>query len=206
MPTRSASTASSAAYWTRVRTTDRARLPLPAEGTTFADPETASAEVLVQVMLETPAGIANAEEIAAVDGVDMIAIGVADFTAELGAVGDVADLRVHAAVATVGRACRAHDKLMMVSGIADDAVYRALLPLGVWLVPRSTGPGTDSSRRRTQRLHDEIRVTSPIRQSFSSTIGVSISPRPSIRIRTTSPPNRKAGGFCIAPVPGTVPV
>jgi 2-keto-3-deoxy-L-rhamnonate aldolase RhmA len=40
---------------------------------------------IVQILVETPAGIANAAEIAAVDGVDMIAIGANDFTADIGA-------------------------------------------------------------------------------------------------------------------------
>jgi 2-keto-3-deoxy-L-rhamnonate aldolase RhmA len=40
---------------------------------------------VVVILLETPAGLERAEEIAAVDGVDMVAIGANDLTAELGA-------------------------------------------------------------------------------------------------------------------------
>ncbi|HET6501760.1 MAG TPA: aldolase/citrate lyase family protein [Amycolatopsis sp.] len=86
---------------------------------------------VVQVLLETPAGIANADAIAAVDGVDMIGIGVNDFTAELGVAGCYDDPRVADAVATVAQACRRHGKLLMVGGIGDDAVYQSLVPLGV---------------------------------------------------------------------------
>ncbi|MFE2428058.1 aldolase/citrate lyase family protein [Streptomyces sp. NPDC059373] len=37
----------------------------------------------MKILLETPAGIANADGIARLDGVDIIAIGANDFTAEL---------------------------------------------------------------------------------------------------------------------------
>ena len=46
---------------------------------------------LVQILIETPAGVANADEVAAVDGVDMLAFGANDFTAELGVPGQYAD-------------------------------------------------------------------------------------------------------------------
>ncbi|HEX4221889.1 MAG TPA: aldolase/citrate lyase family protein [Pseudonocardiaceae bacterium] len=88
-------------------------------------------QVVVQILVETPTGIENAEAIAAVDGVDMIAIGANDFTAELGAPGRYDDPRLADAVATVAKACRQHDKLLMLGGVGDDAVYRSLVPLSV---------------------------------------------------------------------------
>lgn len=48
---------------------------------------------IVQILIETPAGVARAAEIAAVDGVDMLAFGANDFTAELGAPGHYGDPR-----------------------------------------------------------------------------------------------------------------
>jgi 2-keto-3-deoxy-L-rhamnonate aldolase RhmA len=86
---------------------------------------------IVQILIETPAGIANAQEIAAVDGVDMLALGANDLTAELGIPGEYDDPRVHEAVATLGEACRKHGKLLMVGGISDPQLLRSLLPLGV---------------------------------------------------------------------------
>jgi 2-keto-3-deoxy-L-rhamnonate aldolase RhmA len=86
---------------------------------------------IVQILVETPAGIANADEIAAIDGVDMIALGANDLTAELGVPGDYGDPRVREAVATLGEACRKRGKLLMVGGIADPALLLALFPLGV---------------------------------------------------------------------------
>jgi 2-keto-3-deoxy-L-rhamnonate aldolase RhmA len=87
--------------------------------------------VVVQILLETPTGIANAAAIAALDGVDMLGIGVNDFTAELGVPGQYDDPRVRDAISRAARACRHHGKLLMVGGISDQSSYDALVPLGV---------------------------------------------------------------------------
>src|SRR4030081_3551029 len=52
--------------------------------------------VVVQVLLETPKGIANADAIAALDGGDMLAIGANDLTTELGVPGRYVDPRIRA--------------------------------------------------------------------------------------------------------------
>jgi 2-keto-3-deoxy-L-rhamnonate aldolase RhmA len=87
--------------------------------------------VIVQMLLETPAGVANADAIAAVDGVDMLAIGANDLTTELGVPGRFDDPRIEGAVATVADACRRHRKLLMVAGILDQSIYESLVPLGI---------------------------------------------------------------------------
>ncbi len=87
--------------------------------------------VVVQMLLETPAGIANADAIASIEGVDLLGIGASDLTAELGVPGRYDDPRVFDAVATAAQACRRHGKLLMVGGVSDPAVYDALVPLGV---------------------------------------------------------------------------
>ena len=61
---------------------------------------------MVQILIETPRGVANADAIAAVDGVDMIAIGANDLTAELGIPGEYDHPLVRDAVSTVAEACR----------------------------------------------------------------------------------------------------
>lgn len=86
---------------------------------------------IVQILIETPAGVASADAIAQLDGVDMLAIGVNDLTAELGVPGRYDDPRVRGAVATAARACQRHGKLLMVGGIADLAILEDLAPLGV---------------------------------------------------------------------------
>ncbi|HEY3609513.1 MAG TPA: aldolase/citrate lyase family protein [Pseudonocardiaceae bacterium] len=75
--------------------------------------------VVVQILLETPTGIANADAIAALDGVDMLAIGANDLTAELGVPGQYDDGRVRQAIASVGAAAKRHGKLLMVGGMRD---------------------------------------------------------------------------------------
>jgi 2-keto-3-deoxy-L-rhamnonate aldolase RhmA len=86
---------------------------------------------IVAILIETPAGVASADAIAQLDGVDMLAIGVNDLTAELGVPGRYDDPRVRDAVATAARACQRHGKLLMVGGIADLAILEDLAPLGV---------------------------------------------------------------------------
>jgi 2-keto-3-deoxy-L-rhamnonate aldolase RhmA len=97
---------------------------------------------LVQILIETPAGVANADEIAAVDGVDMLAFGANDFTAELGVPGQYADPRVTGAIAALAETGRRHGKLVMVGGIPDPALLDDLAPLGVCPL-RLTGTDTD---------------------------------------------------------------
>lgn len=86
---------------------------------------------IVQILIETPAGVASADAIAQLDGVDMLAIGVNDLTAELGVPGGYDDPRVRDAVATAAQACQRHGKLLMVGGIADLAILEDLARLGV---------------------------------------------------------------------------
>lgn len=75
------------------------------------------AAAVVQILVETPAGIAQISEIARVDGVDMVAIGVNDLTAELGVPGDYKDPRVLGAIDAAAAACRTHGKLLVVGGM-----------------------------------------------------------------------------------------
>jgi 2-keto-3-deoxy-L-rhamnonate aldolase RhmA len=97
---------------------------------------------IVQILLETPSGIANADAIAQIDGVDMLAIGVNDLTAELGVPGEYADPRVRDAIATVGEACQRHGKLLMVGGVADLEAVASFAALGVCPL-QLTGMDTD---------------------------------------------------------------
>ena len=100
--------------------------------------------------METPAGIADADAIAAVDGVDMIALGANDLTAELGIPGQFDHQLVREAVAAVATACRNHGKLLMLAGIADRATYT--VPREPRVPVRSTSPGwtpTSSSPPRS---------------------------------------------------------
>ena len=97
---------------------------------------------VVQILIETPAGVARAAEIAAVPGVDLLAFGANDFTAELGVPGQYADPRVTQAISVLAGAAKQHGKLLMVGGVADPALLREFDTLGVCPL-RLTGTDTD---------------------------------------------------------------
>ena len=89
-----------------------------------------NASVIVQVLIETPAGIDNIDAIAAVEGVDLIAIGTNDLSAEFGAPGDHAHPRVRQAHRHAIERCRVADKPIMIGGIGDPAYVAELVSLG----------------------------------------------------------------------------
>jgi 2-keto-3-deoxy-L-rhamnonate aldolase RhmA len=96
---------------------------------------------IVQMLIETPLAVANAEAIAALDGVDSLCIGANDLTAELGVPGDYGHPAFRHAVETVATACRRHDIPLQVGGVGD-ALLESLLPLGVCRL-MLTGTDTD---------------------------------------------------------------
>ena len=98
-----------------------------------------NAATFVVVMLETPTAIANADAIAAVPGIDSLLIGTNDLAMELGIPGGFADERIVAAYQSVCDACRAHGKFAGVGGIADEALLRRYIGMGVRVVL----PGSD---------------------------------------------------------------
>ena len=97
------------------------------------------AATLVIVMLETPTAIANAAAIAAVPGIDSLLIGTNDLAMELGIPGSFGDERIAAAYQAVCDACRVQGKFAGVGGIADAALLRRYIGMGVRLVL----PGSD---------------------------------------------------------------
>ena len=90
-------------------------------------------------MLETPQAIANADAIAAVPGIDALLVGTNDLAMELGIPGGFGDERIVAAYQAVIDACRKHGKHAGVGGIADEALLRRYIGMGVRLVL----PGSD---------------------------------------------------------------
>ena len=79
-----------------------------------------NAEILTIVMLESPEAVANAEDIAAVDGVDVLFIGTSDLTAELGISGQIGHPKVIEAYRSVGEACLKHGKVLGMGGVYDE--------------------------------------------------------------------------------------
>jgi 2-keto-3-deoxy-L-rhamnonate aldolase RhmA len=79
-----------------------------------------NAETLVIVMIETPDGVKNADEIAAVNGVDMLLIGSNDLCTEMGFPGDQRNPKLKAAYEAVAKVCKKHGKSLGVGGIRGD--------------------------------------------------------------------------------------
>ena len=79
-----------------------------------------NAEILTVVMIESPEAVANAEAIAAVEGIDVLLIGSFDLTSELGIAGQMSHPKLVDAYARVGSACHKHGKVLGMGGIGGD--------------------------------------------------------------------------------------
>ncbi len=90
--------------------------------------------MLVAVMLETPNAIANAEEIAAVEGIDVVMIGTNDLSAASGIPGEVGHDRIVANYETVAAACRKHGKWMGMGGVPAPDLQEKYIGMGVRFV------------------------------------------------------------------------
>ena len=88
--------------------------------------DAANRATLVKVLIESPLGIRNLEAIAAVPGVDIIAIGTNDLSAELGVPGEFMHVRVREAHDHALDVCKRAGKPLVIGGISD-ARYSAQL-------------------------------------------------------------------------------
>jgi 2-keto-3-deoxy-L-rhamnonate aldolase RhmA len=91
---------------------------------------TMNQSTLVKVLIESPLGIRNIADIAAVAGVDLLGIGTNDLMAEMGLPGDYRHPLVREAHEKSIASCRAQGKLLMVGGIGDLGYVAELLKLG----------------------------------------------------------------------------
>jgi len=85
---------------------------------------------LTIVMLETPTAIANAEEIAAVPGVDVLLIGTNDLCAEMGIHGDFDNDRVADAYRTMIAATHKHKKFPGMAGVYNETIMPRYIEMG----------------------------------------------------------------------------
>src|SRR6476659_3806152 len=86
-------------------------------------------------MLETPEGIANADAIAALAGIDVLLIGSNDLCTAMGIPGELKNPKLRAAYETTAKACKAHGKILGGSGISIDIEHVAeLVKLGARFV------------------------------------------------------------------------
>ncbi|MBW8907097.1 MAG: aldolase [Betaproteobacteria bacterium] len=92
---------------------------------------TLNAQTLLIVMIETPEAVERADEIAALEGIDMLLIGSNDLCTELGIPGELRHPKLRAAYEAVARACKKHGKTLGVGGIpGDQELQKQLLDLG----------------------------------------------------------------------------
>lgn len=86
-------------------------------------------------MLETPDGIANANAIAAVPGIDVLLIGSNDLCTAMGIPGELKSPKLRTAYETAAKACKVHNKHLGVGGIRADVEHVAeLVKLGARFV------------------------------------------------------------------------
>jgi len=85
---------------------------------------------LTIVMLETPTAIANAEEIAAVPGVDVLLMGTNDLCAEMGIHGDFGNERVVDAYRKMIAAAKKHGKFPGMGGVYSETLMPRFIEMG----------------------------------------------------------------------------
>ena len=91
--------------------------------------QAANQRTLVIAMIETAKGLANVEEIAAIDGIDVLWLGHFDLTSSMGIAGQLDHPDYLAAIARIIAAAKAHGKM------AGYMAMNRILPgiLGAWL-------------------------------------------------------------------------
>ncbi len=89
---------------------------------------------LLVVMLETPKAIENVEDIAAVEGIDILLIGTNDLCMEMGIPGQVGDPRIAEIYERVIAACRANGKYAGLGGVYDLELMQRYIALGMQFI------------------------------------------------------------------------
>jgi 4-hydroxy-2-oxoheptanedioate aldolase len=110
---------------------------------------------LTVVMLETPTAIANASEIAAVSGVDVLLIGTNDLCAEMGIHGDFGHDRVADAYGKMIAACKTHKKFPGMAGIYNETIMPRYIEMGARFILSGQDAGfmLAAANARTGFLH-----------------------------------------------------
>ena len=80
----------------------------------------ANAEVVLAIQLETAEGLANVEEIAAVDGIDAIYIGPGDLAVSMGAMGPEGRPALIRAIKTITDSCQRHGRAAGIFNMTPD--------------------------------------------------------------------------------------
>jgi 2-keto-3-deoxy-L-rhamnonate aldolase RhmA len=91
----------------------------------------ANSATVVQLLIETPEGVGKIEQIACVDGVDIIALGLNDLSAAVGRPGRVRDPEILSMCRHAIAAARSYGRPLVVGGVADTDHFGELLEMGV---------------------------------------------------------------------------
>lgn len=120
-------------------------------------------QTLIIAMIETPQAVANAHEIAAVNGIDMLLIGSNDLCTEMGIPGQLHHPKLVQAYESVAAACRAHGKYLGVGGVRGDAQLQAkLLSLGArFLIAGSDMSYLESAMRNDMQTLKTLPIPNP---------------------------------------------
>ena len=86
----------------------------------------ANANVILAIQLETAEGLANVEEIAAVEGIDAIYIGPGDLALSLGATGPQGRPALDGAIAKIVECCRRHGRPVGIFNMTPDGLYKSI--------------------------------------------------------------------------------
>jgi 2-keto-3-deoxy-L-rhamnonate aldolase RhmA len=93
-----------------------------------------NAEILVVAMIESPEAVANADAIAAVDGIDVLLFGTSDLSTAMGIPGEIGHPRVQEAYRSVADICRRRGKVLGMGGVYDETWARTYIGLGARFV------------------------------------------------------------------------
>jgi 2-keto-3-deoxy-L-rhamnonate aldolase RhmA len=96
--------------------------------------KTLNAQTLVVVMLESPQAIANADSIAAVEGVDVLLVGTNDLMLEMGLPGDFTHPEVARAYDAVIAACARHGKWPGMGGVYVEELMARYIGQGMRMI------------------------------------------------------------------------
>jgi 2-keto-3-deoxy-L-rhamnonate aldolase RhmA len=81
-------------------------------------------QTLLMAMIETPEAVENGDDIAAVEGIDVLHVGASDLSTEMRTPGQYTHERMRAAFETVARAAKSHGKAMGVGGVRQDFEFQ----------------------------------------------------------------------------------
>ena len=106
-------------------------------------------------MLETPAAIDNAEEIASVPGIDALLIGTNDLTLEMGIPGELGHANIMTAYERVVAACEKHSKFPGMGGVYSPDLMQTYISVGARLILAGNDVSflLESARQQASRVH-----------------------------------------------------